>query len=103
MNNTRARFEEIWPVPEGVIWSEHDGEYLPEDHKRFDELYDDCARHDARLDTFTSCQESMAPVLSLIEEMVADIEYLIEFADGNEPYSTTETLNQAKQLLEQKK
>lgn len=99
--NIRARFEEIWPVPECAEWSDYFGKYLqaPNTWATIGAV----AAYNARLDTFIRCQESMAPVLSLIEEMVADIEYLIEFADGNEPYSTTETLNQAKQLLEQKK
>lgn len=97
--NIRARFEEIWPVPEGVRWSDDFGEYMP--HGGCDG--DLCLEYDARLDTFTRCQETTDVYVSLIGEMVADIEYLIELAAGNEPYSTACTLKRAKQIMEQNK
>lgn len=90
MNDTRARFEEIWPVPEGVYWREQVSGYWTESHsmgRLMDEWND-------RLDTFTRCQETMAPVFSLIEEMISEFE-----ADQIwYPW-----LDRAKQLLEQNK
>jgi hypothetical protein len=35
---------------------------------------DVATEYDARLDTFTRCQETMAPVMSLIEELVWALE-----------------------------
>lgn len=72
MNDIRARFEEIWPVPRGCMWTDDNG-YLPIDPDA-DHLVDRCIDHDARLDTFTRCQETTAIHLSLIEEMLQEIE-----------------------------
>lgn len=74
MNYIRAKFEEIWPVPEGVIW---DGEeYMPEDdlHMADQKYFELAAEHDARLDTFTRCQETTSIHLSLIDELVQEVE-----------------------------
>jgi hypothetical protein len=101
MNNIRAKFEEIWPVPDYAIWCRSTGLYWYLRHDLESPL--EFKEWNDRLDTFTRCQETMAPVMSLIEEMVVDIEYLLEFADGNEPYSTTDTLNRAKELLGERK
>lgn len=102
MNDIRARFEEIWPVPAGVYWHEGHSCYLP-----MEDQWDYCdllvSEWNDRLDTFTRCQETTDVYVSLIGEMVVDIEYLIEFAAGNEPYSTAGTLKLAKQIMEQKK
>lgn len=56
MKSVRERFEEIWPVPEGVYFGAR-GFYMPEDkdNERAFELSDEW---DARLDTFTRCQET---------------------------------------------
>jgi hypothetical protein len=35
----------------------------------------------ARLDTFTRCQETMAPVLSIVDELVAELEKWLTIAD----------------------
>jgi hypothetical protein len=53
MNNIRAKFEEIWPVPEGVYWY---GEYSTHLYS----MLVAAREHNARLDTFTRCQEMMA-------------------------------------------
>ena len=58
MNNIRAKFEEIWPVPEGVRWMPHCG-YAPDIGVDADSVLDDCVELDLRLDTFTRCQEAM--------------------------------------------
>jgi hypothetical protein len=56
--NIRAKFEEIWPVHnyDGIYWSPRDGKYLSAGHLS-DSLADE---YNARLDTFTRCQENMA-------------------------------------------
>jgi hypothetical protein len=51
MKSIREKFEEIWPVPEGVYWLEEYGNY--------DGTPDLSAEWDYRLDTFTRCQEAM--------------------------------------------
>jgi len=66
MNDIRAKFEEIWPVPVDVYWSNASGMYLG--------ACGDAMEHNARLDTFTRCQETMAPVFSLVDELVGEIE-----------------------------
>lgn len=72
MNDTRARFEEIWPVPEGVTWCrESDGywfEVEPFEH------YKPCTEMNLRLDTFTRCQETTDVYVSLLEELVKELE-----------------------------
>lgn len=52
--NIRARFEEIWPVPEGVEWGSITGGYFAHYHM----AQEDAIAHTARLDTFTRCQET---------------------------------------------
>jgi len=56
MNNIRAKFEEIWPVPEGIYFA--NGEYYPYDGAHAtDDIVAKCEELDARLDTFTRCHE----------------------------------------------
>lgn len=88
MNDTRARFEEIWPVPEGVYWY---GRYEVDPYLQHESV---AIELNARLDTFTRCQETMAPVFSLIEEMIS------EFEAEQIWYPW---LDRAKQIMEQKK
>lgn len=90
MNDTRARFEEIWPVPEGVYWHNGFGEYLPLTSSRMDLANE----WDARLDTFTRCQETTDVYVSLVEEMVDEL--------SSEPYPGSWYFR-AQKLLEQKK
>lgn len=91
MKSTREQFEEIWPVPDHIEWSDrYDGYVCKDDHCT--DGY--CSEWDARLETFTRCQETMAPVFSLIEEMISEFE-----ADQIwYPW-----LDRAKQIMEQKK
>lgn len=56
MNNIRAKFEEIWPVPEGVGWGEATNCYFAWYHM----AQEDAIAHTARLETFARCQEMMA-------------------------------------------
>ena len=64
--NTRARFEEIWPVPEQIEWDAEFGMYLGDHELRLE--------WDARLDTFTRCQETTDVYVSLVDELVRELE-----------------------------
>lgn len=96
MNDTRARFEEIWPVPEGVYWSplsRNDGWYWT----IRDELKKEAELLSARLETFTRCQETTDVCVSLVDEMVKDLESYCE------NYYDLASVIRAKQIMEQKK
>ena len=99
MNDTRARFEEIWPVPRRIYWSESRGEYLPNDDN-MQLLVDQCIEWDARLDTFTRCQETTDVYVSLVDEMVKEMEILLESAYDVVPSSTSALIIRAKKELE---
>ena len=76
MNDIRSKFEEIWPLPEGIYW---DGdEYMPEDdldiaHQKYLEL---AVEHDVRLDTFTRCQEMTAIYSTIVDDMIREMELI---------------------------
>lgn len=96
MKSVRERFEEIWPVPEGVFWRDSKGRYGC--HSVSDVYAMDA--HNIRLDTFTRCQETMAPVLSIIDELVADLQYRVLYSaieDDNERSQVR--INQIKKIL----
>jgi hypothetical protein len=95
MNDIREKFEEIWPVPEGVFWSPRDGAYIAT-NKATDLII---GEYNARLDTFTRCKETMAPVMSLIEEMVAELEHVALYAYGCTPTQTQGLIDRAEQIL----
>lgn len=79
MKTTRQQFEEIWPVPEGIEWSMNIGRYICNDKLRMtQDRINKCIEWDARLDTFTRCQDTMAPVISLVDELVKDLEEAYE-------------------------
>lgn len=100
MNDTRARFEEIWPVPEGVYWSPVFGAYVCA-HGSPVKL--ECMELNLRLDTFTRCQETTDVYVSLVEEMVAELEHVALHAYGCVPLQTQDLIDHASQLKEQKK
>jgi len=96
MNDIRARFEEIWPVPEGVCWAEGYGEYMPMNRHSIKHSELAC-EWDARLDTFTRCQETTEPVMSLIQELVWALE-----AESYYDHKR-DLIVSAKQIMEKKK
>lgn len=81
--NIRERFEEIWPVPEGVYWmplSRNGGVYMADptikgDNNRI-EAQIAAEEWDARLDTFTRCQETTALYVGIIDEMIREMELI---------------------------
>ena len=100
--DTRARFEEIWPLPEGVEWNAESGEYEPPRYmseSEFDDFYQCASEHNARLDTFTRCQETTAIHLSLIDEMVQEIETLLDSSYDVVPSSTSDLIDRAKKTI----
>ena len=110
MNDIRARFEEIWPVPEGVRWSDDFGEYWTNNHTYEDSMDE----WNARLDTFTRCQETTAIHLSLIDELIQTIQWHFQQDEissdmGGDDYWHEGAINDdcvigiAKKFLEQKK
>lgn len=98
--NIRERFEEIWPVPEGVYWSPVFGAYVCA-HGSPVKL--ECMELNLRLDTFTRCQETTDVYVSLVEEMVAELEHVALHAYGCVPLQTQDLIDHASQLKEQKK
>ena len=64
MNDTRARFEEIWPVPEGMEWLSNVGRYVQITGKWLP--MGAAQAYNARLDTFTRCQETTETVNEII-------------------------------------
>lgn len=101
--NIREHFEEIWPVPEGVSWYEEAGEYVPDVYNGEDDFFYLSCEWDARLDTFTRCQETTDVYVSLVEEMVAELEHVALHAYGCVPLQTQDLIDHASQLKEQKK
>lgn len=52
-------------MPAGVEWNDHRGEYMPI-YLSSEYHLDIAVEHDARLDTFTRCQETMAASSEII-------------------------------------
>jgi len=103
MNDIRAKFEEIWPVPNRIFWSESSGEYLPHDESK-PHLVDKCIEWDARLDTFTRCQETTDVYVSLIDELVAALDHhWTELPDCVNKEITGNLVDRAKQILGREK
>lgn len=88
----RARFEEIWPVPEGIEWLSNVGRYVQITGKWLP--MGAAQAYNARLDTFTRCQETTDVYVSLIQEMVDEL--------SQDPYPG-DWYYRAKQIMEQKK
>lgn len=101
MNYTRARFEEIWPVPEGIEWLSNVGRYVQITGKWLP--MGSVQAYNARLDTFTRCQETTDVYVSLVDEMLMEIEGLAIAAYGCVPHQSQDILDRAKQIMEQKK
>ena len=95
----RARFEEIWPVPFGVCWCIVDGGYFAESTEHIP----NSIRHNARLDTFTRCQETTDVYVSLVDELIKELEWSYAGLEACEIDHGSEVLSRAKQIMEQKK
>lgn len=95
MNDTRARFEEIWPVPKGVCWCVVDGGYFAESNEHIP----NSMRHNARLDTFTRCQETTDVYMSLVNELIKELEWSYAGLEACEIDHGSEVLSRAKQIM----
>lgn len=101
MNDTRARFEEIWPVPEGVYWSPVFGAYVC---AHVSPVKLECVELNLRLDTFTRCQETTDVYVSLIGELVRELENAAPWIHESNQYCfAAVVVDRAKQIMEQKK
>lgn len=105
MNDARARFEEIWPVPEGVYWSMNTGHYVCDDSLLITrERMNACTELDIRLDTFTRCQETTDVYVSLVDELVQELELAAEWVEKKKQGDRIDSLiDRAKQIMEQNK
>ena len=103
MNDTRARFEGIWPVPDGIFWD--DSEYMPIEWAGAEDKYFELAcEWDARLDTFTRCQETNPMVGVIVDDLIRELDNAKSFIeDGYTRARITCTIENAKQIMEQKK
>ena len=55
--------------------------------------------HDLRLDTFTRCQETTVVYVSLVDEMLMEIEGLAIAAYGCVPQQSQDIVDRAKQIM----
>lgn len=101
MNDIRARFEEIWPVPEGIYWAKVFGAYVCDNGSY---LRLECMELNLRLDTFTRCQETTDVYVSLVDELVKELEEAQPWIlQDNQYMECGDLLIRAKQIMEQKK
>lgn len=98
MKSTREQFEEIWPVPEGVEWGSITCGYFAHYHMA-QEL---AVAHNARLDTFTRCQETTAIYVGIVDELIGEMELVLKCSnDLGIVGIARESIGRAKQKLEQ--
>lgn len=90
MSEIRAKFEEIWPVPDGVYWSPVFEAYVCADGSY---LRLKCIDRNLRLDTFTRCQETQQE----IERALAGM--LFAFDDGVGREWSEDLLDYARKLV----
>ena len=97
--NIRERFEEIWPVPESIYWSDRHGQYMIKDGRG---SLGDCLSYEAKLEIFTRCQETTDVYVSLIDEFIEEVQFLLD-AEGVSVPSSLDLIDRAKKIMEQKK
>jgi hypothetical protein len=97
MNEIRAKFEEIWPVPAGIEWNDAVGGYRP--LRYTDATVSTCGEYIARLDTFTRCQETTDVYVSLIDDMILEIEGLSIAAYGCVTQQSQDIVDRANKIL----
>ena len=83
-------------MPECIEWDSEFGMYLGDHELRLEWT--------ARLDTFIRCQETTDVYVSLISELIEDIESLADWANStSEKKMVAGIIDRAKQIMEQKK
>jgi hypothetical protein len=101
MNDIRAKFEEIWPVPSGIYWDKVEGQYMPIDLTRAEnDKFELACEWDSRLDTFTRCQETTDVYVSLVEELIASLDHhWTEIPNSVNKEITRNRVDRAKKIL----
>lgn len=108
MSDIRSKFEEIWPVPHGIGWNTDHGRYMVLGRSSLSSGIA-AVEYQARLDTFTRCQETTAIYISLIEDLASSLGMYIdgddcnEVEEGNEYWRAEQVLSRAKQVMERLK
>ena len=91
-------------MPEGVYWSMNTGHYVCDDSLLITrERMNACTELDIRLDTFTRCQETTDVYVSLVDELIKELEWSYAGLEACEIDHGSEVLSRAKQIMEQKK
>ena len=101
MKSYREQFEEVWPVPDGISYANGVCGYAP--YEFSDRLVYLALEHNARLDTFSRCQETTNVYASLIDEMIDEVEGLSIAAYGCVIGRTQDIIDRAQSLLDDKK
>ena len=78
-------------MPRRIYWSESRCEYLPNDDN-MPHLVDQCVEWDARLDTFTRCQETTDVYVSLVDELIESLTYAKNWVELNSEVAIIENL-----------
>lgn len=102
MKSYREQFEEVWPVPDGISYANGASGYAP--YEFSDRLVYLSLEHNARLDTFSRCQETTDVYLSLVDELVNELDEIAGWveagrADGDDVIRATRLTDRAKQIL----
>lgn len=90
-------------MPEGVYWSPVFGAYVC---AHGSPVKIECMELNLRLDTFTRCQETTDVYVSLVEEMLKEIELCHEYLDDlgvPSPEYAKDIVYRAKQIMGDKK
>lgn len=106
MKSYREQFEEVWPVPDVIFWSQEIGRYspMPDEVLQYERLNEQWAHeHNARLDTFSRCSETTDVYASLIDEMIDEVEGLSIAVYGCVIGRTKDIIDRAQSLLDDKK
>ena len=88
-------------MPDHIEWSDRYSCYVCKDDHCTDGY---CEEWDARLDTFTRCQETTDVYVSLVDELVGQLSDAKAWVKWEEQLDTIQAaLHRAKQIMEQKK
>lgn len=106
MKSYRDQFEEIWPVPYGVSWNNEFGRYMVFGQSSIASAIASCVQQ-ARLETFTRCQDTTDVYVSLSDELVNELDEIAGWveagrADGDDVIRATRLTDRAKQILGRK-
>ena len=102
MKSYREQFEEIWPVPDGISYANGLCGYAP--YEFSDRLVYLAIEHNARLETFSRCLETTDVYVSLVDDLVKEIESCysqlrMAIAGDLDRFYVSPILGRAKQIL----